>query len=171
MIDIFASRLNAKCEKYFSWKPDPNALAIDAFVQNWSNLVFYAFPPFKLIGRVLSKIQKDQASGIVVIPYWSTQPWFPQIVRMCVRPPLLFPPSPRLLQLMGTTQVHPLHKQLSLLVTLLSGRRSETLISQMEQSRLSQPHGGQGHENSITVPSEDGSFIALGEISIPIIRM
>lgn len=170
-IDLFASRLNAKCKDYYSWKPDPSAIAIDAFVQNWSNLKFFAFPPFKLIGRVLAKMQKDQASGIVVVPYWSTQPWFPQIVRMCIRPPILFSPSPRLLELVGTAQVHPLHRQLSLLVAHLSGKHSETLIYQMPRFISYRHHGDQGLRNNTMVPSEDGLCIVLGETSIPIVPM
>ena len=30
-IDLFASRLNHKLEKYISFRPDPNAMAVDAF--------------------------------------------------------------------------------------------------------------------------------------------
>jgi hypothetical protein len=48
-VDLFASRLNHKVEKYISWKPDPQAYAVDAFTQNWADMKFYAFPPFSLI--------------------------------------------------------------------------------------------------------------------------
>ncbi|XP_057290276.1 uncharacterized protein LOC130612963 [Hydractinia symbiolongicarpus] len=101
-IDLFASRLNAKCEEYFSLRPDPDAKAVNAFAQTWSNLNFYAFPPFKLIGKVLAKINIDQATGILVVPFWSSQPWFPQAINMLYRTPVLFPPSSRLLFLPGT---------------------------------------------------------------------
>ena len=30
-MDLFATRLNGKCELYESFKPDPNAFAVDAF--------------------------------------------------------------------------------------------------------------------------------------------
>ena len=33
-VDLFASRLSAQCPLYFSWRPDPYALATDAFLQN-----------------------------------------------------------------------------------------------------------------------------------------
>ena len=33
-IDLFASRLNRKCRRYVSWKPDPEASFIDAFSEN-----------------------------------------------------------------------------------------------------------------------------------------
>ena len=37
--------------------------AVDAYTLTWSSLMFYAFPPFSLIGTVLSKIKKDKARG------------------------------------------------------------------------------------------------------------
>ena len=32
-VDLFATRLNAQCPNYFSWQPDPNAIATDALLQ------------------------------------------------------------------------------------------------------------------------------------------
>ncbi|XP_078503505.1 uncharacterized protein LOC144762235 [Lissotriton helveticus] len=34
-IDLFASRLNAHLPRFYSWPPDPEALATDAFLQTW----------------------------------------------------------------------------------------------------------------------------------------
>lgn len=47
-IDIFASRKNAKCARYFSWKCDPGSEVVDAFTVPWTNKKFYAFPPSQL---------------------------------------------------------------------------------------------------------------------------
>ena len=63
---IFASRINYQLEKYVSFKPDPGAIAIDAFIPNWANLKLYAFPPFNVIPTTLRKIQADKATGICV---------------------------------------------------------------------------------------------------------
>ena len=60
-IDIFASRLNEKCRKYASWKPDPDAEFIDAFSHNGSELTFYAVPPFSIINPCLQKIPVEEA--------------------------------------------------------------------------------------------------------------
>ena len=76
-IDLFASRSNAKCPRYITWKNDPDAYAVDAFTISWKNKLFYAFPPFSLITKTMQKIINDKANGIVVVPYWPTQPWFP----------------------------------------------------------------------------------------------
>lgn len=53
---MFASRCNIKCKSFFAWKNDPEALAVDAFTVNWNSLgLFWAFPPFALILKVLKK--------------------------------------------------------------------------------------------------------------------
>ena len=48
-IDLFASRINKKCNIYVSWHRDPDAYTVNAFTKNWSNYSFYAFPPFSMI--------------------------------------------------------------------------------------------------------------------------
>ena len=88
---------------------------MDAFTLDWSSYVFYAFPPFSVLGRVVQKIQEDMAKGILLIPNWPTQPWFPQVMRLLVKEPLL-------LQLpYNKTAVHPLVGKPTILACLLSG--------------------------------------------------
>ncbi|KAI8428150.1 hypothetical protein MSG28_002397 [Choristoneura fumiferana] len=67
-IDLFASRANAKCPRYISWRKDSDAIGIDAFTMNWSHDFFYAFPPFSVILKCLQKIIHDKATGILVFP-------------------------------------------------------------------------------------------------------
>ncbi|KAI8441239.1 hypothetical protein MSG28_014886 [Choristoneura fumiferana] len=62
-VDLFASRANAKCQTYVSWKRDPEAFCIDAFTINWSQKFFYAFPPFSVIIKCVQKILYDKATG------------------------------------------------------------------------------------------------------------
>ena len=88
-IDLFASRLNKQCPVYASWRPDPDALFVYAFSANWSNFFFYAFPPFSLIGKCLEKIQANKAEGILVVPLWTYQSWYPKLLRLLVAPPLM----------------------------------------------------------------------------------
>ncbi|XP_057333596.1 uncharacterized protein LOC130672847 [Microplitis mediator] len=72
-IDLFASRINTKCAVYCSWKRDPGAIAFDAFTISWSDWMFYAFPPFSMITKVIKKIKDDKAEGVLVVPHWPTQ--------------------------------------------------------------------------------------------------
>ena len=86
-IDLFASRLNAQVETFVSWRPQPHAKFVDAFSIEWSQLFFYVFPPFCLISRCVQKIIHDQASGILVIARWTTQPFFTVVLNLLVDMP------------------------------------------------------------------------------------
>ena len=90
-IDLFATRLNAKLPYYVSWKPDPGAQYFDAFTICWTDRTFYAFPPFSLITRCLQKVAVDQAEGVMIVPVWPTQVWFPMLMGMLVNFPRLLP--------------------------------------------------------------------------------
>ena len=124
-IDIFASRLNTQLPRYVSWKPDPSSEAIDAFTLDWSENVFYAFPPFCLIGRCLQKIASDNAEGILVVPNWPSQYWYPKLKKMQIGKELLLYREEKLLTLPSTGRVHPLNNTLDLCVCRLSGKLSK----------------------------------------------
>ena len=55
-IDQFATRLTRQLPEFYSWKPDPESTAVDALVQDWRHMNWYAHPPRCLIGRVLQKV-------------------------------------------------------------------------------------------------------------------
>ena len=84
-IDLFASRLNRKTEKFVSWQPDPEATAIDAFSLDWSDSYFYAFPPFSCVALTIEKIVEEGASGILVVPWWPTQAWWGRLISLGLR--------------------------------------------------------------------------------------
>lgn len=42
-VNLFASRINAKCPEYVSWKPDPDAISVDAFPISWHKNYFTLF--------------------------------------------------------------------------------------------------------------------------------
>ena len=56
-IDLFATRINCQFPQYVAYRPDPEAVAIDAFSIPWTGLRFYAFSPFSVIPPLLKKIQ------------------------------------------------------------------------------------------------------------------
>ena len=97
-LDLFASRISHQVPKYFSWKADPDCLAVDAFRQHWKMGLPYAFPPFCLITRVLRQVQNQAVERMILIsPLWPTQPWFPLLMAMSIQVPLLLPTFPGLL--------------------------------------------------------------------------
>ena len=65
-VDLFAAQHNRQLPRYFSFKPDPEAEAVDALAQCWSDLKTYAFPPFALIGRYLRKLEREQVKELVL---------------------------------------------------------------------------------------------------------
>ena len=93
-VDMFASRLTTQLERFFSWRPDPETEARDAFHQDWKTLQGrgYANPPWNLVGRVLNKVQQDQETLVLVAPVWKSQPWYPKLLEMMVDFPILLPP-------------------------------------------------------------------------------
>ena len=122
-IDLFASRLNKKFQKYCAFHPDPDAIDIDGFSISWSNLKFYFFPPFSCILKALQKIIQDQATGIFVAPNWMTQALYPILTSLLIAPHVVCKPSQRLLTLPSAPdQYHPFHKKLELHICLLSGK-------------------------------------------------
>ena len=107
-IDLFASRLNFKVEKYVSWHPDPGAYAFDAFSLSWSNMGCYIFPPFSLISRILAKVRRDKAVAILIAPVWPTQGWYPVLLHSLVQLPVLLPQWEDLLVRPHNQEFHPL---------------------------------------------------------------
>lgn len=109
---------------FFSWKKDPEAEAIDAFTRNWAEEgLFWAFPPFSVILRVLQKIKAEGAEGIVVLPDWSNHPWYPLFTELVISEKLFFKPSRNLFLSPCRTLIHPIATSLVLIVAVLSGKR------------------------------------------------
>ena len=65
-MDLYASQINRQTEKYVSWKPEPEAFAVDTFSINWSHHFMYIFSPFSLLTKVIKKVYWVQATGILV---------------------------------------------------------------------------------------------------------
>ena len=171
-LDLFASRLNSQLKTYVSWHPEPDSWAVDAFSLNWNTLKFYAFPPFSLLGRTLSKIRQDQAEGILVAPLWSTQPWFPLLMKLVMEDPLIiFPHKRNLLLPPNFQEAHPLFKHLKLLVIHVSGRPSENSTYLQKLLPSSMTLGDREPGRSTILLSENGNNIVFKGKLIPLIRL
>ena len=60
LIDLFATRANAKLPLYMSPVPDPMAWRQDTFHHPGDSLHAYAFPPFVLLLKVLSPVRHSK---------------------------------------------------------------------------------------------------------------
>ena len=125
-IDLFATRLTNQLKSYVSWRPDPQAVATDAFSIDWSQLKGYAFPPFNLIPRTLMKVISNNANIVLVAPIWQTQHWWPLLLQLVVQLPVLLPASPTLLQDPSNPKaIHPMYPRLRLAVWTISNNSAQ----------------------------------------------
>lgn len=111
-VDLFASRINAKTDRFIPCHPEPSATAIDAFSISWSNLRCYAFPPFSLLSQVLAKIRNDNALVRFIAPVWTTQNWYPMLLQLAIEHPILLPQKDNLLTSPHSQELHPLKDSL-----------------------------------------------------------
>ena len=91
-VDLFATSLNHRLQVYFSPMADPQAAAVDASVQSWDNLQEYAFPPFSLLQRVLSKVRGSHNLELTLVaPFWPLCLWFADLLDLLVEVPVHLP--------------------------------------------------------------------------------
>ena len=79
-IDLMATNKNAKLPLYLSPHPDPQAVGHNALAWDW-NLwsQIYLFPPKWLIPTVFTKLQAYRGHGLIILPWYPAEPWFPYI--------------------------------------------------------------------------------------------
>ena len=157
-IDLFAARHNTQLRRFFSYRLDPMAEAVDALNQKWTEMTPYAFPPFILLGRVLRKIRMDQVRHAVVIaPVWPNQHWYPLLLETMVDFPVLLPQTPDLL-VSPTGEPHPLMGQGHLLLAAwrVSGQALIIEDFQRQLSTSSHPHGDREQRRHTAVPGSSG---------------
>ena len=119
-VDLFASLNNRKCTDYVSRFPEKEALETDAFTITWKNKEFYAFPPFALILKTIAKIRVEKATGIVVVPDWPNQPWYPLFHEMLIEKPVILENNKILMSCPSRSQPQPPTQ--NLIAGKLSGR-------------------------------------------------
>ena len=78
VVDLMASRLNKKLPKFYSFRPDPEAVDFDALSddKDWGAETAYIAPPEHLVGKVLAKVQRDKAKVLAVVPKWPKARWW-----------------------------------------------------------------------------------------------
>lgn len=169
-VDMFASRLNKQINTYISWKPEPDAWAIDAFSVVWDQY-FYAFPPFCLIDRCLQKISQDQADGLIIVPMWPTQTFYPILMSMLTQQPRLLPKNQNLLKLCHSPASHPLWKKMQLIACLVSGKSWKQVEFRQKLETSCYNHGGDQREPNMEFISGNGHHTVVKGTLIPMISL
>ena len=165
-IDVFATNINTHFGKNVAFRPDPGTMYKDAFNIDWSDLKFYAFPPISAIPRVFAKVKEDSAEGIIVVPLWPTQVWYPVTLKMLVSTPILFNSRKSVLVLPQTSNlVHPMWKKMNMLVVYLSGSLQKANHCQEMLLKSYQLHG-EWDQKKGTTPMSKGlsSFVMKGTL-------
>ena len=153
--------LDFKLPQYVSWRPDPGAQFINALLMNWKAHYFYAFPPFSLLATCLQKIEQDQSTGILMVPMWTTQPWFTLILNLLTDNLLVLPQTDSLLFLPHSNAVHPLSRQLQLMACKVSGSPSSRELFQAKLPTSSCSLGQLVPKNNMPHISRNGVTFAL----------
>ena len=161
-IDLFASRTSHQLKDYYSWRPDPHSRATNALCQNWTYKYLYAFPPFCLIGQCLQKTIKHQNRLIIITPVLTTSPWYPLLLEMCIKAPILLPQQQNIL-LNPKGETHPLirNSTLRLAAWLISGKTAEQINFQEQLTNFSL-HPDQKELEKIT--SQTGKSLHAGAV-------
>ena len=112
-LDLFATRVNYRLQTFVSPMRDPQAYAVDALSLDWKDMFVYAFPPPRLLPRVMQKAREThRLKMLLVAPFWPRMPWFPSIGQGAQRDPVPLRPmddQPLLTQKLGNGLVvsHP----------------------------------------------------------------
>ena len=167
-VDLFASRLTHQLPRFFSWRPDPLAEATDAFTQDWSQFQGYANPPWCLILRTLSKIQREEARVLLIAPVWRTQPWYPLLLQLLIKIPRLLPEGKEMV-------ISPTQKDFimptgvpQLAAWPLSGKSADQEAFQRELLIYSQHPGGARPPQVMKASSNAGIAGVRNGIEIPL---
>ena len=159
-VDLFASCLSVQLPLYVSWKPDPLAMGTDAFSMNWTTLPgkTYANPPWGLIGRVLSTVQSQNVREMVLVALvWKVQAWYPLLLQMPVKEPLIIPHSQETIQSVCLNNLPDIIPQLAMWVISGVCVRAATFRSQLQISCY--PPGEINQQSLTTHPLEGGSLV------------
>ena len=136
-IDLFASRLNAQLPVYCSLVPDDQAALEDAFRHPWDNLDVYAFPPFALLGKVLSRVRQSRnCSMTLVAPLWADRDWFADLLLLLTHQPLALPLWDDVIRQPHNDLLHPGVPALKLHAWRLSSNSSESRAFREERRAI-----------------------------------
>ena len=138
---------------------------IDAMIKNWNMGLQHAFPSFNMISRVLLKIKQEYVPLLILIaPACSTQPWYPELLNLCVKEPVLLPRGKQIL-ISSKSIVHRLmvENSLTLAAWLVSGK--PFLVTEFQETFLTLSKIPHEKANSLIMrqPGENGLASVLNK--------
>ena len=76
-IDCFATFCNSKLPRFYSRFWNPHSSGVDAFAHNWKGENVLLVPPVVLIPSTLKHMHSCRSKGVLVFPWWPSQPFWP----------------------------------------------------------------------------------------------
>jgi hypothetical protein len=123
-----------------------------------------------MIATCLQKITQDKATWVLIVPIWTTQPWFTGS-NLLMDKPLILPQSNSLLTQPHNGDLHPLRYQLRLTACKVSGKASNIEEFQMTLLPSSSSHGLLVPRNNTNRTNPSGTDIVLNGRLIPTIHL
>jgi ribonuclease HI len=84
-VDRFACDYNSQLPRFNSRLWCKGTEAVDCFGQDWSQERNYWLPPLGLIHRVIRQVIEQRAAGLIIVPRWVAQPWWPILGMITVK--------------------------------------------------------------------------------------
>ena len=124
---------------------------------------------YGIINQVHQKMQQEKSEGLVLIPKWPTQAWWPMAMRMLIQVPLILPKEKTTLFLPSNPkEVHPLQNSLVLVLRHLSGNAYRAEIFLQVLTEIIETSWRAGTRKQYTVYTYNGGdYAAVKGILIP----
>ena len=145
---------------------EPDSVGAVAFSFSWQSEFFYAFPTFSIIHTVLRKIENEQTEGIIIVPLFTTQPWFTRLLRISVSDPLTLPTSKKAFYFPYRKKTIPEMPDVKLLACHVSGNHSKIKAYQKTLQRYSHSRGEMAPDRVMTAKSLYGQHFVMNGKSI-----
>ena len=166
IIDLFASRINAKVGRFYSYTLDPEACGHDTFSFSWQQEHFYTFSPFSCIPQVINKIELESGTGILVVPLFTGQHWFTRLLRILTSEPLLLPKSHTCLYFPHRLRNPPNIHNFRIIACHVSGKSIDRKEFHQKLQKSSCNPGNQGLEINTTPIRNSGYSFLLNGVKI-----
>ena len=168
-VDLFDTRFSKQIDKYVSLIPDPYCIAVNAFNFSWKTHKIYAFLSFSLIGAAILKLIRDNTIGIMIIPKWTTQYWFPTMLVHLIDHPIQLPSDLEILFLsLKSSKAHSLSPKLQLLAVILLCNDLHSLVFREKLKKSSLQPGNLNLPQNPNFSLTDGKFFVYEGVKIVI---
>ena len=126
--------------------------------------MFFIFPPFSLIPRILQKVEEDGTEAVLIAPIWTTQSCWPSLIHLINGYCYQLPSAQKILFLRNKPDTrHPLRK-MNLGCFPISGSHFKKRECQQKPGTLFLSHCECPRKNSTIPTFKNGLSSAMGTL-------